>query len=111
MTGHGSAGHRPAQPKGAALISAGVVLAQTARGAVATGATLAAYAALASAVGLFLRQHYAAPLVTSNLNVSGSAWIMSRWWTRGGVFAFGDFVFFGSTGSLTLNAPIVDIKR
>jgi hypothetical protein len=30
--------------------------------------------------------------------------------TDGGVFVFGDGVFYGSTGSLTLNAPIVDIK-
>lgn len=54
----------------------------------AMAATLAAYAALASAVGLFLRQHYAAPLVTSNLNLPGSASIMSQWWTEGGRFAF-----------------------
>ena len=33
---------------------------------------------------LFLRQHYLTPLVTSNLNLPGSAWIMSQWWTKGG---------------------------
>jgi hypothetical protein len=54
----------------------------------AVAATLAAYAGLAFAVGLFLRRHYAAPLVTSNPNVPGSAWIMTQWWTRGGRFAF-----------------------
>ena len=26
---------------------------------------------------------------------------------HGGIFAFGDAVFFGSTGSITLNKPIV----
>ena len=54
----------------------------------AIAATLAAYAGLALAVGLYLRQHYAVPLLTSNLNVPGSAWIMSQWWTKGGKFAF-----------------------
>jgi hypothetical protein len=52
-------------------------------------ATLAAYAGLAVAAGTVLREHYMTPLVTSNLNVPGSAWIMSRWWTKGGMFAFG----------------------
>jgi hypothetical protein len=51
-------------------------------------ATLVAYTALAFAAGGFLRQHYLAPLVTSNLNVPGSAWIISQWWTKGGRFAF-----------------------
>ena len=51
-------------------------------------ATLVAYAALAFAAGGFLRQHYLAPLVTSNLNLPGSAWIISQWWTKGGKFAF-----------------------
>jgi hypothetical protein len=56
----------------------------------AIAATLAAYAGLALAAGMFLRQHYAVPLVinTSNLNVPGSAWIMSQWWTKDGKFAF-----------------------
>lgn len=47
-------------------------------------ATLAVYAGLAFATGAFLRQHYLTPLVTSNLNVPGSAWILSQWWTKGG---------------------------
>jgi hypothetical protein len=51
-------------------------------------ATLAAYAGLAFAAGMFLRQHYLTPLVTSKLNVPGSAWIMSQWGTKGGTFAF-----------------------
>ena len=54
----------------------------------AIAATLAAYAALALVVGLWLRQHYLTPLLTSELNVPGSAWIMNQWWTKGGRFAF-----------------------
>ena len=54
----------------------------------AIAATLAAYAGLALTAALYLRQHYAAPLLTSSLNVPGSAWIMSQWWTKGGKFAF-----------------------
>jgi hypothetical protein len=55
----------------------------------AIAATLAAYAGLAFAVGLYLRQHYAAPLLTRAPDVPGSAWVMSQWWTKGGQFAFG----------------------
>ena len=51
-------------------------------------ATMAAYTGLALAAANFLRQHYLTPLVTSNLNVSDSAWITSQWWTKGGTFAF-----------------------
>jgi hypothetical protein len=51
-------------------------------------ATLAAYAGLALVAGNVLRQHYATPLVASTLNLPGSAWIMSHWWTKGGSFAF-----------------------
>jgi hypothetical protein len=54
----------------------------------AIAATLAAWAGLALATGLYLRQHYAAALVTSSPNVPSSAWIMSQWWTKGGTFAF-----------------------
>jgi hypothetical protein len=54
----------------------------------AMAATLAAYAGLALTAGAFLRQHYLTPLITSNLNVPASAWIMSQWWTKGGKFAF-----------------------
>ncbi len=51
-------------------------------------ATLAVYAGLALAVGNFLRQHYLAPLLTSNVNVPGSALVLSQWWTKAGKFAF-----------------------
>jgi ABC-2 family transporter protein len=51
-------------------------------------ATLAVYAGLAFAAGGFLRQHYLTPLVTSNPNVPGNAWIFSQWWTKGGKVAF-----------------------
>ncbi len=51
-------------------------------------ATLAAYAGLAFAAGGWLRPAYMTSAVTSNLNVPGSAWILSQWWTKGGKFAF-----------------------
>jgi hypothetical protein len=54
-------------------------------------ATLAVYAALAFAAGGFLRQHYLAPLVTTSLNVPGSAWIISQWATKGGKLAYTGF--------------------
>ena len=62
----------------------------------AIAATLAVYTGLAIAAGLYLREHYITPLVTSNPNVPGSylgtspnvpnsAWILSeQWLTRGG---------------------------
>jgi hypothetical protein len=54
----------------------------------AIAATLALYAGLAFAAGLSLREHYLTPLVTSSLNLPGSAWIVSQWGTRDGKFAF-----------------------
>ncbi len=54
----------------------------------AIAVTLAAYPGLAFAAGLYLRQRYAAPLLTSAPDVPGSAWVMTQWWTRGGRFAF-----------------------
>jgi hypothetical protein len=51
-------------------------------------ATLAVYVGLAFAAGGLLRQHYLTPMVTSSLNVPGSAAIVSQWWTKGGKFAF-----------------------
>jgi hypothetical protein len=54
----------------------------------AIAATLAVYAGFMFAAGLWLREHYAAPLVASSQNVPGSAWVLSQWWTRGGRFAF-----------------------
>jgi ABC-type transport system involved in multi-copper enzyme maturation permease subunit len=50
----------------------------------AIAATLAVYAGLAFAAGLFLREHYLTPLITTNLTVPGSTWIISQWWTKGG---------------------------
>jgi ABC-type transport system involved in multi-copper enzyme maturation permease subunit len=46
----------------------------------AIAATLAVYAGLVFATVLYLRQHYMTPLVTSNPNLPGSAWIISQWW-------------------------------
>jgi hypothetical protein len=43
-------------------------------------ATLAVYAVLAVTAGLYLRPHYLTPLLTSNPNVPGSAWIISQQW-------------------------------
>jgi hypothetical protein len=56
----------------------------------AIAATLGACAGLAFAAGLFLREHYMTPLVTSNPNPPGSAWIISQWYAKGGKFAFPD---------------------
>jgi len=51
-------------------------------------ATLAIYAGLAFTAALYLREHYLTPLVTSNPNVPGTAWIIGQWWTKDGRFAF-----------------------
>ncbi len=51
----------------------------------AIAATLAVYAGLAFAVGGFLRAHYLTPLVTTMLQLPGSAWVLGQWWTKGGV--------------------------
>ena len=51
----------------------------------AIAATLAVYAGLAFAVGGFLRAHYLTPLVTTGLQLPGSAWVLGQWWTKGGV--------------------------
>jgi ABC-type transport system involved in multi-copper enzyme maturation permease subunit len=51
-------------------------------------AALAVYAGLAIAAAAFLREHYLAPLVISNQNAPGSAWIIGQWWTKNGRFAF-----------------------
>ncbi|MGH3194669.1 MAG: ABC transporter permease subunit [Streptosporangiaceae bacterium] len=56
----------------------------------AIAATLAAYAGLALAAALWLREHYMTPLVTSSPNPPGSAWTLSQWYTKGGKFAFPD---------------------
>jgi hypothetical protein len=54
----------------------------------AIAATLTAYAGLALAAALYLREHYMTPLLTSNPNLPGSAWITSQWYTKGGRYAF-----------------------
>jgi ABC-type transport system involved in multi-copper enzyme maturation permease subunit len=51
-------------------------------------AALAVYAGLAIAAVALLREHYLTPLVASNANVPGSAWIIGQWWTKDGKFAF-----------------------
>jgi hypothetical protein len=50
----------------------------------AIAATLAAWAGLTLAVGLWLQGHYLTPLVTSGLNLPSGAWVFSQWWTKGG---------------------------
>jgi ABC-type transport system involved in multi-copper enzyme maturation permease subunit len=47
-------------------------------------ATFAAWAGLAFVTGWFLRRHYEAPLVSTNPNFTGPAWVISQVWTRGG---------------------------
>ena len=54
----------------------------------AIAATLAVYAGLALATALYLRQHYMTPLLTTKVNLPGSAWSVSQWYTKGGKFAF-----------------------
>jgi hypothetical protein len=52
-------------------------------------ATLAVYAGLAFAAGLYLREHYLTPVLTANnFNLPGSAWILSQWSTKDGRLAF-----------------------
>jgi hypothetical protein len=51
-------------------------------------ATLAVYAGLALAAGMFLRKHYLTPLITSKMNVPETAWITSQYGTKSGEFAF-----------------------
>jgi ABC-type transport system involved in multi-copper enzyme maturation permease subunit len=51
-------------------------------------ATLAAYAGLAFATAALLREHYLTPLVTTSLNLPGTAWIISQWSAKNGRFAF-----------------------
>jgi ABC-2 family transporter protein len=54
----------------------------------AMAATLAVYLGLALVPGLWLRQHYLAPLLTTSNTLPGYAWIMNQWFTKGGRFAF-----------------------
>jgi hypothetical protein len=74
-----------------AAFAIGVLAGMVIRRAVpAIAATLAVYAGLAFTTGLWLREHYITPLVTSNANPPSSAWVISGWYTKGGTFAFGD---------------------
>jgi hypothetical protein len=91
-------------------------------------AALAVYAGLAIVAVAFLREHYLTPLVTSNQNVPGSAWIIGQWWTKNGRFAFagnppdslvGQFCDFPQTGvsktggglSGAASAPVPTIQQ
>jgi ABC-type transport system involved in multi-copper enzyme maturation permease subunit len=68
-----------------AAFAIGVLAGMLIRRAVpAIAATLAAYAGLAFATGLWLREHYITPLVTHSTNLPGSAWIISHWYTKDG---------------------------
>ncbi|HTT53865.1 MAG TPA: ABC transporter permease subunit [Streptosporangiaceae bacterium] len=74
-----------------AAFAIGVLAGMLIRRAVpAIAATLAAYAGLAFATALWLREHYITPLVTRSQYPPGSAWAISGWYTKGGTFAFGD---------------------
>jgi hypothetical protein len=50
----------------------------------AIAAALAAYTGLALAAALYLRQHYLTALVTTSLDLPGSAWIISQHWLNTG---------------------------
>jgi ABC-type transport system involved in multi-copper enzyme maturation permease subunit len=51
----------------------------------AIAATLVVYTGLAFATGLYLREHYLTPLVSTNhFSLPRSTWILSQWWTKGG---------------------------
>jgi hypothetical protein len=74
-----------------AAFAIGVLAGMVIRRAVpAIAATLAVYTGLAFITGLWLREHYITPLVTSNPHPPGSASVISGWYTKGGTFAFGD---------------------
>ena len=65
-----------------AAFAIGVLAGMLIRRAVpAIAASLAAYAGLAFATALWLREHYLTPLVTHNPHLPGSAWIISHWYT------------------------------
>jgi hypothetical protein len=74
-----------------AAFAIGVLAGMLIRRAVpAIAATLAVYAALAFTTGLWLRERYISPLVTSSPSPPGASWAISGWYTKGGKFAFGD---------------------
>jgi hypothetical protein len=47
-------------------------------------ASLAAYAGLAFATGIAIREHYVTPIVTSKLDLFTSSWVLSRQWVKAG---------------------------
>ncbi len=51
----------------------------------AIAATLAVYAGLAITTDLYVQRQYAAPVLTSKLNVPAGSWVISGWWTKGGI--------------------------
>jgi len=51
-------------------------------------AALAVYFGLALLPGLWLRQHYLAPVLTTSNTLPNYAWTISQWYTKGGKFAF-----------------------
>jgi ABC-type transport system involved in multi-copper enzyme maturation permease subunit len=73
----------------------------------AIAATIAVYAGLAFAVGGFLREHYQSPLVTSNLNVPESAWILGQWWTKGGAVLSQSALRQAFDSAIQVVAPVV----
>jgi hypothetical protein len=68
---------------------------------------LAIYAGLILASTLYLQKLYATPVVTSSLNVPGSAWILSQWWTKGGVRLSSSAMDQVFNNSLQQIAPVV----
>jgi len=72
-----------------AAFAIGVLAGMVIRRAVpAIAATLAVYAGLALVTAVYLREHYMAPLLTSQPNLPGSAWVVNQWYAKGGTFAF-----------------------
>ena len=47
-------------------------------------ATFLAYAGLSFVTGAFLREHYEAPLISTNPNFNNHSWVLSQLWMRGG---------------------------
>ena len=55
-------------------------------------AALALYTGIAIATAGLLRQHYLAPVVTRTLvSPPASAWVLAKWWTKDGRFAFSGY--------------------
>lgn len=50
----------------------------------ALAVTLAAWTGLSLLTGTFLRQHYEAPLISTNPNLLGSDSVISQWWSHNG---------------------------